>query len=250
MLTMRHNFFGEDLLQDESQEDAEDPGVLFQGDPPAGSGSGSQVDPLDAATSPQGAGAYAPATRGEAAPTAPQVDITPPTAPSQVAPSSRGTDATGSSAPQGSPAPSPSPAPAPPQQAVTPPTSPATSPPAARPHTRLQSGIVKPKIITDGRIRWCNSCVTGEPETSQEALKDPKWKDAMQSEFDALLRNKTWRLVPPNKGKNIIDCKWVFKIKRKSDGPIDRYKARLVAKGLKQRYGIDYEDTFSLGDGV
>jgi hypothetical protein len=72
---------------------------------------------------------------------------------------------------------------------------------------RLQSGIVKPAIITDGRIRWCNSCVTGEPETSQEALKDPKWKDAMQSEFDALLRNKTWRLVPPNKGKNIIDCK-------------------------------------------
>jgi hypothetical protein len=67
----------------------------------------------------------------------------------------------------------------------------------------------------------------------------------MQSEFDALLRNKTWRLIPPNKGKNIIDCKWVFKIKRKSDGSIDRYKARLVAKGFKQRYGIDYEDTFS-----
>lgn len=43
----------------------------------------------------------------------------------------------------------------------------------------------------------------------------------------------------------MIDCKWVFRIKRKSDGTIDRYKARLVAKGFKQRYGIDYEDTFS-----
>jgi histone deacetylase 1/2 len=51
--------------------------------------------------------------------------------------------------------------------------------------------------------------------------------------------------VPPSQGKNIIDCKWVFKIKRKSDGSIERYKARLVAKGFKQRYGIDYEDTFS-----
>lgn len=66
------------------------------------------------------------------------------------------------------------------------------------------------------------------------------------SEHQALMRNKTWHLVHPPKGKNIIGCKWVYKIKRKSDGTIDRYKARLVAKGFKQRYGIDYEDTFSL----
>jgi hypothetical protein len=76
-------------------------------------------------------------------------------------------------------------------------------------------------------------------------MQDPRWKKAMQEEFDALLRNGTWRLVSPSKGKNIIDCKWVFKIKRKADGSIERYKARLVAKGYKQRYGIDYEDTFS-----
>ena len=60
----------------------------------------------------------------------------------------------------------------------------------------------------------------------------------------ALLKNKTWHLVPPRQGKNLIDFKWVFRIKKKSDGTIDRYKARLVAKGFKQRYGIDYEDTF------
>jgi hypothetical protein len=45
---------------------------------------------------------------------------------------------------------------------------------------------------------------------------------------------------------NIIDCKWIYKIKMKSDGSIHRYKARLVAIGFKQRYEIDYEDTFSL----
>jgi histone deacetylase 1/2 len=68
----------------------------------------------------------------------------------------------------------------------------------------------------------------------------------MDSEHQAFLRNRTWRLVPRPKGKNVIGCKWVYKVKHKADGSVDRYKARLVAKGFKQRYGIDYEDTFSL----
>jgi hypothetical protein len=67
----------------------------------------------------------------------------------------------------------------------------------------------------------------------------------MQAECMALMKNKTWHLVPPHKGTNIIDCKWVYKVKRKQDGSLDRYKVRLVAKRFKQRYGIDYEDTFS-----
>ena len=68
---------------------------------------------------------------------------------------------------------------------------------------------------------------------------------AMDEEYHALIKNKTWHLVPPHLSKNIIDCKWVYKIKKKSDVSIDRYKARLVAKGFKQRFGIDYQDTFS-----
>lgn len=83
-----------------------------------------------------------------------------------------------------------------------------------------------------------------EPATVDDALGDPKWFAAMDSEHQALLRNHTWHLVPKPKGKNIIGCK-VYKVKHKADGSIDRYNARLVAKGYKQRYGIDYEDTFS-----
>jgi histone deacetylase 1/2 len=86
---------------------------------------------------------------------------------------------------------------------------------------------------------------TGEPKNVEDALQDEKWKKAMKEEYMALMKNKTWHLVPPHEGKNLIDCKWVYRIKKKADGSIDRYKARLVAKGFKQRYGIDYEDTFS-----
>jgi len=121
----------------------------------------------------------------------------------------------------------------------------ASDPPVSRPHTRLQSGIVKPKVYTDGTVRYANMCTADEPNSVEEAMKSVKWKNAMQDEYDALQRNGTWTLVPPSRGMNLIDCRWVFKIKRRADGQIDRYKARLVAKGFKQRYGIDYEDTFS-----
>jgi histone deacetylase 1/2 len=86
---------------------------------------------------------------------------------------------------------------------------------------------------------------SGEPVNLQEALSNKDWKNAMDAEYMALIKNKTWHLVPPHKGQNLINCKWVWKIKRKADGTIDRYKGRLVAKGYKQRYDIDYEDTFS-----
>jgi histone deacetylase 1/2 len=100
-------------------------------------------------------------------------------------------------------------------------------------------------VYTDGTVRYGCLTTTGEPVDLQEALSNKDWKNAMDTEYMALIRNKTWHLVPPEKGQNLIDCKWVWKIKRKADGSIDRYKGRLVAKGYKQRYGIDYEDTFS-----
>ncbi|XP_071683458.1 uncharacterized protein [Lolium perenne] len=84
----------------------------------------------------------------------------------------------------------------------------------------------------------------GEPLILTEALNDSNWRKAMEEEYNALLENKTWHLVPPNRNKNLIDCKWVYRIKKKADGSIDRYKARLVAKGFKQRY---VKDTLKLG---
>lgn len=84
-----------------------------------------------------------------------------------------------------------------------------------------------------------------EPTSYNEASKQECWVKAMESELDALKHNKTWIFVdsPPN--IKPIGSKWVYKIKHKADGSIERYKARLVAKGYNQVEGIDFFDTFS-----
>lgn len=83
------------------------------------------------------------------------------------------------------------------------------------------------------------------PQNVQDALKDPKWKKAMCEEMNALKKNDTWELVELPDGKKPVGCKWVFTVKHKADGSVERYKARLVAKGFTQTYGIDYQDTFA-----
>ncbi|CAN1266026.1 Retrovirus-related Pol polyprotein from transposon TNT 1-94 [Linum perenne] len=84
-----------------------------------------------------------------------------------------------------------------------------------------------------------------EPVHYKDAVGNSKWVEAMNSELNSLHTTNTWSLVslPPN--KKAIGCKWVYKIKYKADGSIERYKARLVAKGYTQTAGIDYTDTFA-----
>jgi hypothetical protein len=127
----------------------------------------------------------------------------------------------------------------------SPPPPPLPSPPLVVSRTRLQHGIKKPKTYTDGIISYGLFTTTGEPSTLGEALDDVRWHEAMNDEYQALMDNKTWHLVPPRSTRNIIDCKWVYRIKKNADGTIDKYKACLGAKGFKQRCGIDYEETFS-----
>lgn len=65
-------------------------------------------------------------------------------------------------------------------------------------------------------------------------------------EFQALVKNDTWTLVPPSPNLNIVGNKWIFRIKRGADGSIQRYKARLVTKGYHQHPSVDFFETFSL----
>ena len=68
---------------------------------------------------------------------------------------------------------------------------------------------------------------------------------ALEAEYNSLVKSETWELVIPPDDACIVGSKWVFKVKRKANGKVDRYKARLVAQGYSQTYGIDYEEVFS-----
>ncbi|KAM7499356.1 hypothetical protein LguiA_023770 [Lonicera macranthoides] len=83
------------------------------------------------------------------------------------------------------------------------------------------------------------------PNSVQEAICNPKWKSAMDEEMKSLLKNDTWVLTELPAGKKKVGCKWVYTVKYKADGTIERFKARLVAKGYTQTHGIDYLETFA-----
>ena len=89
---------------------------------------------------------------------------------------------------------------------------------------------------------------TVEPATVSEALHGPhseQWREAMQEEIDSLQEHDVYELTELPRGRKAVGCKWVFKIKHNADGSVERYKARLVAQGYSQRYGLDYDETFS-----
>ena len=85
-----------------------------------------------------------------------------------------------------------------------------------------------------------------ELTTPTQALEDPIWRRAMSNEYDALVQNSTWELVPLEPKHNLVRCNWIFHIKCLSDGSVDRCEALLVAKGFQQQPGIDYHDTLVL----
>ncbi|WVZ71258.1 hypothetical protein U9M48_019867 [Paspalum notatum var. saurae] len=98
-----------------------------------------------------------------------------------------------------------------------------------------------------GRVTW--QCFAGavlsEPLSYRDAILHPEWQLAMAEEIATLERTGTWDLVPTPSHVRPITCKWVYKVKTRSDGSLERYKARLVARGFQQEHGRDYDETFA-----
>lgn len=84
-----------------------------------------------------------------------------------------------------------------------------------------------------------------EPSSFKLAVQDDGWCRAMKDEIDALEANGTWELTELPPGKKALGCRWVYKIKYKSDGSLERLKARLVVFGNHQVEGLDYGETFA-----
>ncbi|WVZ71558.1 hypothetical protein U9M48_020132 [Paspalum notatum var. saurae] len=98
-----------------------------------------------------------------------------------------------------------------------------------------------------GRVTWQGfaGTVLSEPLSYRDAILYPEWQLAMAEEIAALERTGTWDLVPSPSHVRPITCKWVYKVKTRSDGSLERYKARLVARGFQQEHGRDYDETFA-----
>ncbi|KAL9230762.1 hypothetical protein vseg_006073 [Gypsophila vaccaria] len=114
--------------------------------------------------------------------------------------------------------------------------------PSHRMVTRAQHGIYKPKPLFD---LCTTTTISPLPKNPLTALTDPHWNRAMKDKYDALIKNKTWVLVPRPSNVNVTRCLWLFKHKFKANGDLERYKARLVVNGRSQQVGVDCDETFS-----
>ena len=116
-------------------------------------------------------------------------------------------------------------------------------------HRRYPLRERKQKDFSDFTLYHTMEEQQNDPLTVEEALKREdrdKWQQAINAELNALKKNGTWTLlkIDPRVHVNVVDSKWIFKIKKEPGGK-ERYKARLVARGFTQVQGIDYEETFS-----
>jgi hypothetical protein len=103
----------------------------------------------------------------------------------------------------------------------------------------------KPDKYSD-LISQLNLVIDSKPSTFEEASKHQVWKDAMIEEYDSILKNDVWAVVPRPCGKSVVTSKWIYKIKNTIDGSVEKFKAIFVARGFSHKEGIDYDEIFSL----
>jgi hypothetical protein len=105
--------------------------------------------------------------------------------------------------------------------------------------------VKRPKPFSSYTALMCD-LLEEEPTCFEEAIQRKEWADAMIEEYQSIMKNEVWEIVPKPKNKDVVSSRWLFKIKHAVDGSIEKYKARFVAHGFSQKEGIEYEETFAL----
>ena len=95
-----------------------------------------------------------------------------------------------------------------------------------------------------GYMELMGACVVTEPSSFQEVVQRPFWVDAMV-EYDSIVQNNVWDVVPRLEDKSVVSSCWLYKVKKVADGSVEKHKTRFVAQGFSQVEGIDYDDTFA-----
>ncbi|GJU86742.1 ribonuclease H-like domain-containing protein [Tanacetum coccineum] len=108
--------------------------------------------------------------------------------------------------------------------------------------TRFRVGSDRPPECLNLHV----STISPLPKSYTDAFNDPNWQNVMHDEYNALIKNNTWTLVPRLTDANIVRCMWLFRHKHLADDTLSHYKACLVANGSTQVSSIDVDETFSL----
>jgi hypothetical protein len=96
-----------------------------------------------------------------------------------------------------------------------------------------------------GYMALMNKCIVTKQSSFQEAVQDPIWFDSMVDEYDSIVKNSAWEIVPRPADKSVVGSRWIYKVNHADDGSVEKYKAKFVASGLSQIEGIDYDETFA-----
>jgi hypothetical protein len=104
--------------------------------------------------------------------------------------------------------------------------------------------VKRPKPFSSYMALMCDH-LEEEPTYFEEAIQRKEWVDAMTENYQSIMKNEVWEIVPRPKNKDVVSSRWLFKIKHVVDGSSEKYKARFVAHGFSQKEGIDYEETFA-----
>jgi hypothetical protein len=104
--------------------------------------------------------------------------------------------------------------------------------------------VKRPKSFSSYMALMCD-LLEKEPTCFEESIQKKEWEDAMTEEYQSIIKNDIWEIVPRPNSKDVVSSRWLFKIKHVADGSIEKYKARFVARGFSKKERIDYEETFA-----